>query len=191
MKSSTKSDKIVLDTNIIISSIICKKGDPATLFEKLINEEIENYTSKEIIEELIEVLNRNEIIKKTKKETRTFILEQYLIHSQIIVPKIKHRIIEHESDNKFIDVAKEANAKYIISGDKHLLEIKEFEKIKIIRAKEYLKKLLWIQTNQQKQKNNRSAILRGGINFLKPPIFTQFINSKIYLGWWVQKILSA
>ncbi|NMA44723.1 MAG: putative toxin-antitoxin system toxin component, PIN family [Candidatus Diapherotrites archaeon] len=142
MKSSTKSDKIVLDTNIIISSIICKKGDPATLFEKLINEEIENYTSKEIIEELIEVLNRNEIIKKTKKETRTFILEQYLIHSQIIVPKIKHRIIEHESDNKFIDVAKEANAKYIISGDKHLLEIKEFEKIKIIRAKEYLKKLL-------------------------------------------------
>jgi uncharacterized protein len=138
MKSFTKSDKIVLDTNIIISAIICKQGDPAKLFEKLINEEIENYTSKEIIEELIEVLNRNEIIKKTKKETRTFILEQYLIHSQIITPKTKHKIIDHESDNKFIDTAKEANAKYIISGDKHLLEIKEFNGIKIIRAKEYL-----------------------------------------------------
>jgi uncharacterized protein len=138
MKSFTKLDKLVLDTNIIISAIICKHGEPAKLFEKMINEEIENYTSKAIIEELIEVLNRNEIIKKTKKETRTFILEQYLIHSQIITPKIKHEIIEHKSDNKFIDATKEANATFIISGDKHLLEIKEFQKIKIIRAKEYL-----------------------------------------------------
>lgn len=147
MKLYTKSDRLVLDTNIIISAIICKQGEPAKLFEKLINDEIENYTSKEVIEEIIEVLNRKEIIKKTKKETRTFILEQYLIHSQIILPKIKHNIIEHKSDNKFIDVAKEANAKYIISGDKHLLDIKKFENIKIIRAKEYLEELEWIQIN--------------------------------------------
>jgi len=141
MKSFTKSDKLILDTNIIISAIICKQGDPAKLFEKLIKEEIENYTSKEIIEELIEVLNRNEIIKKTKKETRTFILEQYLIHSQIVIPKTKHEIVEHKSDNKFIDAAKEANAKYIISGDKHLLEIKRFGEIRIIKVKEYLGQL--------------------------------------------------
>ena len=141
MESFTKSDKLVLDTNIIISAIICKQGDPAKLFEKLIKEEIENYTSKEIIEELIEVLNRNEITKKTKKETRTFILEQYLIHSQIVNPKTKYKIVKHESDNKFIDAAKEANAKYIISGDKHLLEIKKFREIKIIKVKEYLGQL--------------------------------------------------
>ena len=141
MKSFTKLDKLVLDTNIMISAIICKHGEPAKLFEKMINEEIQNYISKEIIEELIEVLNRNEIIKKTKKETRTFILEQYLIHSQIVNPKNKYKIITHESDNKFIDVAKEANATFIISGDKHLLEIKKFEGIRIIKAKEYLDEL--------------------------------------------------
>ena len=50
MKSSTKLDKIVLDTNIIISALIAKHDEPAKLFEKLIEEKIENYTSKEIME---------------------------------------------------------------------------------------------------------------------------------------------
>lgn len=140
MTSLTKLDKIVLDTNIVISSLLAKHGEPAKLFEKLILEEIENYTSKEIISELIDVINREEITKRTTKTAREFILEQYLIHSILIEPKIKHNIIKHESDNKFIDVSVEAKANFIISGDKHLLEIKEYNGIKIIKAKEYFQK---------------------------------------------------
>lgn len=140
MTSYTKSDnqKLVLDTNIIISALIGKHGESAKLFEKLILEEIDNYTSKEIIQEIIDVLNRKEITKRTSKEARTFILEQYLAHSKIVAPKEKHKITAHESDNKFIDTAIEAKASLIISGDKHLLEIKKFKEVKIIRAKEYL-----------------------------------------------------
>ncbi len=134
----TKSNKLVLDTNIIISALIGKHGEPAKLFEKLILEEIDNYSSKEIIQEIVDVLNRREITKRTTKEARTFILEQYLIHSKIINPIEKHKIVVHESDNKFIDVAVTSKVAFIISGDKHLLEIKEFKGIKIITAKEYL-----------------------------------------------------
>jgi putative PIN family toxin of toxin-antitoxin system len=135
-----KSDelRIVMDTNIIISALIGKHGEPAKLFEKLIKEEIENYTSSEIIQEVIEVLNREEITKRTNKESRQFILEQYLIHSKLIEPKTKHTLVEHKSDNKFIDTAIEAKAKFIISGDKHLLYIKEFKGVEIITAKKYL-----------------------------------------------------
>ncbi len=138
MQLYTKSNKLVLDTNIIISALIGKRGEPAKLFEKLMQEEIENHSSKEIIEEIIEVLNREEIIARTTKEARTFILQQYLTHSKIITPKKKHAIVEHASDNKFIDAAVEAKANFIISGDKHLLKIKEFTGIKIITAKEYM-----------------------------------------------------
>lgn len=139
MTSYTKLDKrkIVLDTNIVASALIGKYGEPAKLFEKLINEEIENYTSAEIIKEVVEVLSREEITKRTTKEARQFIVEQYLIHSKLTEPKTKHTIVEHKSDNKFIDVAVEAKTAFIISGDKHLLEIKEFKGIKIIRAKDY------------------------------------------------------
>lgn len=49
----------------------------------------------------------------------------------------EHDIIKsHSFDNKFIDVAIEAGADYIVSGDRHLLELKEFQGIKIITAKE-------------------------------------------------------
>jgi putative PIN family toxin of toxin-antitoxin system len=134
----TKSDKIVLDTNIVISALIGKQGESAKLFKLVISEEIENYTTAEIIKEVGEVLSREEIIKRTLKEERQFILEQYLIHSKLTEPKTKHSIIEHASDNKFIDAAIEAKAKFIISGDKHLLEKKEFKGVKIINAKDYL-----------------------------------------------------
>jgi predicted nucleic acid-binding protein len=41
-------------------------------------------------------------------------------------------------DNKFIECALECRADYIVSGDTHLLNLKEYEGIKIINAGEFL-----------------------------------------------------
>ncbi|MBN1940738.1 MAG: putative toxin-antitoxin system toxin component, PIN family [Candidatus Diapherotrites archaeon] len=142
MKSFTNQDKpkVVLDTNIVVSALIAKEGAPAKIFEKLILTEIENYTNKEIIQELKEVLKRHEITKRTTKKARDFTLKQYLNNSIQIATKTKVKAVEHESDNKFIETALEANAEHIITGDRHLLKVGEFQKIKIIRAKEFLQK---------------------------------------------------
>ncbi len=43
-------------------------------------------------------------------------------------------------DNKFIECAIESRADYIVSGDAHLLNLKEFEGIKILRASEFLER---------------------------------------------------
>jgi uncharacterized protein len=40
-------------------------------------------------------------------------------------------IKDDPTDNKFLVCAKEAAADFIVSGDKHLKDIKQFEKIKI------------------------------------------------------------
>ena len=50
MKSAQQGKKIrvVLDTNIIISAAISEEGAPARIFELLILELIENFTSEEI-----------------------------------------------------------------------------------------------------------------------------------------------
>lgn len=140
MKSSKKSVKVVMDTNIVISTLIANYGEPANVFKKMIGGEIENYTSKEIIGEIIEVLNREEITKRTQLNDRQYILEQYLLYSKIVNPKKKHDVVEHKSDNKFIDVIVEVKAKFLVSGDNHLLSLREFKGTKIIRAKEYLGK---------------------------------------------------
>ena len=42
------------------------------------------------------------------------------------------------SDNKVIECAVEAKASFVVSGDKHLLEIKKYKGIKIVSPKEFL-----------------------------------------------------
>ncbi len=45
---------------------------------------------------------------------------------------------EDPSDNKFLECAIEGKADYLVSGDNHLLKLKEFEKVKIISVTDFL-----------------------------------------------------
>ena len=45
-------------------------------------------------------------------------------------------------DDKFIECAKDADALYIVSGDKDLLVIEEYDGIQIITAKEFCDRYL-------------------------------------------------
>lgn len=135
--------RIVIDTNVFISATFWK-GDSFKIIEKVENKEIELIISQEIIEEYSNVLNYEEIRSKVKiNELETnFILRELVENSIIVVPKIKFDIIKTDSDdNKFIDVAVEGNVDYIVSQDKDLLDIKEFQGIKIVKPVEFLNEL--------------------------------------------------
>ena len=68
----------------------------------------------------------------------------YFIHSieemgnKIIPWKRINNGSRDEKDNKYIECGIAADVDYIISGDIHLLELKEYEGIKIVTAKNYL-----------------------------------------------------
>jgi len=51
-----KKQKIVPDTNILISALLLKSGKPREIFNKFIDEEIIFISSSELQKELIEVL---------------------------------------------------------------------------------------------------------------------------------------
>ncbi|MCK4401242.1 hypothetical protein KAW08_02915 [bacterium] len=53
-----------------------------------------------------------------------------------------HLIIKEDpSDDSFIHCAVQGNADYIISGDKHLLNLEEYQGIKIVKPADFIKKL--------------------------------------------------
>lgn len=60
--------KVVIDTNTVISAPLSEEGNPAKIFELLLLEEISNFTSDEIIEEVIEVFNRDKIKNKLSRQ---------------------------------------------------------------------------------------------------------------------------
>ena len=54
----------------------------------------------------------------------------------------KVKVSRDEYDDKFIECAIDSNATYIVSGDGDLLEIKEYQNIQIITAKDFCDKYL-------------------------------------------------
>lgn len=127
--------KAVLDTNVFISALFWK-GAPYQIFKKILMGRILNFTSPQILEELKErLLYKFRLPPEKMKE----FLEIIIFNSKIVYPKKKLKIVKKDpSDNKIIECALEAKASFIISGDKHLLKVKEYKGIKIISPKKFL-----------------------------------------------------
>lgn len=129
--------KIVVDTNILISALGWK-GNEYTLLEKCINKKITLVISLDIIEEFRKVALRSKF-GFTKEEVEDF--TDALIETAIVVQptEIIDIIKEDLPDNRILECAIEGKANYIVSGDKHLLNLKEFKEIKISTSSEVLK----------------------------------------------------
>src|SRR3989338_7377804 len=108
MKSAqqVKKIRVVLDTNIIISAAISEEGAPARIFELLILELIENFTSEDIVEEIEEVFQRRKIADLISEEDKAFVINNYKKFSTKVKPVTKiDKIKEDSEDNKFLEVA--------------------------------------------------------------------------------------
>jgi len=139
LEKSEKAVKVVIDTNIAISAAIVEDGNPAKIFELLLLEKIENYTTAEICLEIVEVFHRPKILKSIDIKDIKFILINYQTFSKTVFPKQKFQVVKNDpKDNKFLDCAVEAKADYIITGDPDLLELKRFRGIEIITPKNFI-----------------------------------------------------
>ncbi len=130
--------KVVIDTNVFISSFFGGISREVINFWK--SGKITLCLSQEIIEEYIDVLNRLGLKdkKEIQKLTRLF-AESYNSIFTIATPSLK--IVEDDpDDNKFIECAVALDSKIIISGDKHLKNIKKYIDIHIMSPKEFVDK---------------------------------------------------
>ena len=141
MKSERiEKSKVVIDTNTIISAPLSEDGNPATIFELLLLGEINNFRSEEITNEVIEVFHREKIKKLISEEKIQFIIDNYKKFSELVKPNIKLSIVkEDEDDNRILECAETGDVDYIISGDEHLLNLKNHKNIKIVSPKEFLR----------------------------------------------------
>jgi len=129
--------KIVFDTNVLISATLWGNSVAQKFLFKCIRENVQIFSSQEIIEEYKEILARD---FDYKEQEIGEILEKVLQFVILVIPSKKIDIIKEDADdNKIIECAVESDAEYIISYDKHLLKLKEYLGIKIVRPEEALK----------------------------------------------------
>ena len=134
-----KRIKVVIDTNTWISAMLGKDSNPARVVKKIKDETVVNYTSEEIMEEIKEVMQRSRIKRITKEHERHFL--RYFIGTMSVFTEPKERlhvINDDPDDNRILECAITGNVNYIISGDKHLLNLKEYKGIRIVNSKRFL-----------------------------------------------------
>lgn len=130
--------KVVFDTNVFISAFIVpgSKGEDALLLAH--RHKVDLYSSVPILTETARILR----IKFNQSEKDiTAALKMIGRAATIVRPSRKVTVVEDLPDNRILECAVTAQADLIVTGDHHLLRLREFEGVPIVRLADFLRML--------------------------------------------------
>jgi uncharacterized protein len=132
-----ESNRYVFDTNTLISAALFPSSKPAEALNIAINK-VFLFASEATIKELEEVLNRKKFDKYISIERRIDFLNAFR-NFVLILPIVSQvQDCRDPKDDKFLDIALAASAHFIISGDKDLLVLHPYDKIKILSPVQFI-----------------------------------------------------
>lgn len=133
--------RITLDTNVLVSAFISKAGQPAAVLDAILTfPEIELVLSNQILTELRDVLLRREVRTRfgySVSDTDAFVNALRAV-CELVRVKSDFILADDPKDNIIINTAYDGGADYIVSGDRHLDELKRFRGIRIVSPKSML-----------------------------------------------------
>lgn len=134
-----KIPRVIVDTNVFVSAAILK-GKSADLMAYWKEDKFIWLFSTDIFDEYFEVIARSKFGQE-EKDIRE--LADLLTEKAIAIDcKFKLNIVKDDpDDNKFLECAVAGEADYIVSGDQHLLNLREYKNIPILTLRELLKKI--------------------------------------------------
>jgi putative PIN family toxin of toxin-antitoxin system len=128
--------KAVFDTNIFISAFVIpwSQGEQAFLLAQ--QKRFELYTSVAILTETASKLR--EKFNQTEEDVKQS-LKIISRAAEVLKPTVKLNVLKDEPDNRILECALESRADIIVTGDRHLLKIRKFRSISIIRLADLLR----------------------------------------------------
>ena len=134
----------VLDTNVVLQSLIgSPKGASARTLDALFSDEFQIASSPAVVDEWLEVLSLPKIRKRhglTDDEILEFLAALVVSGSwHAGQTKVSAALTHDLTDTKFLALAREARANYLVTNDhRHLLRLKRFRSTKIVTPAEFL-----------------------------------------------------
>jgi putative PIN family toxin of toxin-antitoxin system len=130
--------KVVIDTNVFVASFLNPAGTPRKIIDMWKDGQIVLCLCAEIIEEYIEVLSRFGLeSEKELEELLEVFRKKVHIHFVAIDRQLKLVAADSE-DDKFVECAMSAHATVVVSGDKHLLDLKRYKSISILSPSQFI-----------------------------------------------------
>jgi len=127
--------KVILDTNIWISYLISHRFN---FIDKLIAENrIVLVLSDELLEEFIEVARRPKLQKYFSDEDLLALLELLAWNGTLINPGSRVNLCRDAKDDFLLNLALDAKADYLVTGDNDLLDLNAIGTCKIIPLNQF------------------------------------------------------
>lgn len=147
--------KAVLDSNVIVSAVIVSHGKPAQIVILARQGKFESILSPEILQEVRRILHRKHIQKRyhpTEQAIEDLLGVLNEISTLITVQNVENVITTDPPDNIVLACAVEGGADYLVSGNLHFINLKEYRNVKMVTPAQFLEILKsLVDTTQGKE----------------------------------------
>ncbi len=134
--------RVVLNANIFVSALIQPRGPSGRIIKSFLEERtFILLVSKPILEEIRRSLKYPRVRSHISASDAE--IEQWVVSLDNTATRVSGKleinaVKADPDDDKYIAAAAEGLAEYIVTGDSHLLDIKEYESIKIVTPRRFL-----------------------------------------------------
>ena len=131
--------RLVLDTNVVASAMLWG-GTPKLLLQARRERRVELYTSTPLLAELTDILGRSKFAKKIMASLLTVdqLVDHYVELVQVVGPTPTPRIVSDPDDDVVIGTALAAKADLLVTGDRPLLSVSDYQGVRIVSVSEAL-----------------------------------------------------
>jgi len=132
-----KGERVVLDTNVLISGSLSSTSTPASAFENAISNG-QLLASEATLRELMEKLLSEKFDEYVSRERREALLLRLAPLVEIVEIVQTIQASRDPKDDKFLEVAVNGRADVLVTGDKDLLELNPFRGVAILTPADYV-----------------------------------------------------
>lgn len=130
--------KVVLDTNVLVSGLLFG-GVPGHILTARSTGAIRLVISPPILDEYRRVGLELSKGREPLAGALEALLAMLTVHAQLVdAPPLGERVSEDPDDEMFLAAALAANARLIVSGDKHLLRVSGWRGIEVLKARAFV-----------------------------------------------------
>jgi putative PIN family toxin of toxin-antitoxin system len=128
--------RVVFDTNVYISAFVVPGSQRERAFLLARRKRFFLYTLVAILTETAQKLREKFAQSETDIRAALKIVSRV---ATVLRPPVHIRVLADEPDNRILECALAAHADLIISGDRHLRQLRKFQKIPIVRLADFLR----------------------------------------------------